>query len=213
MSFSKVRVSLKQKRLRGRYRNMIFKEFIETPGCFLSCLLSSFLFAVATFIFWSSMLAHWGLTPDCVIHTLVNLICSAEHFYFHIFANWCFCFDRLRFWLKAIVHSEHSALSPGIWLKISVIVCSPWVVLQPTSFIGLDGSGCCPQGHTVHLLQLNHTLHNVKGMFQFLMFTFLEIFLKQRKTTLESSFQRFHWPSQQNAIDLMPLNDHNLYIT
>lgn len=63
------------------------------------------------------------------------------------------------------------------------------------------------------LLRLNHTHYNVKGMFQFLMFAFLEIFLKQRKTTLESRLQKFHQPSQQKAIDLMPLSNHNLYIT
>lgn len=74
-------------------------------------------------------------------------------------------------------------------------------------------SGCRLQGHAVHLLPLNHTHHNVKGMFLLLMFTFLEIFLKQRKTTPESRLQKFHRPSQQKAIDLMPLSDHNLYIT
>lgn len=37
------------------------------------------------------------------------------------------------------------------------------------------------------------------------MFAFLEIFLKQRKTALESRLQKFHWPSQQKAIDLVPL--------
>lgn len=74
-------------------------------------------------------------------------------------------------------------------------------------------SGCCLQGRAVHLSPLNHSHHNVKGMFLLLMFTFLEIFLKQRKTTPESRLQKFHRPSQQKAIDLMPLSDHNLYIT
>lgn len=80
-------------------------------------------------------------------------------------------------------------------------------------FIMSDGLGCLPQGRTVHMLLLHHTHLHVKGIFQFLMFAFSEIFLKQRKTALESRFQKFHWPSQQKAVDLMALSNHSLYIT
>lgn len=64
----------------------------------------------------------------------------------------------------------------------------------------------------VYLLQLNQTPSNVSGMFHFLMFAFLQIFLKQRKGSSGGS-RNSTGPSQQKPADLTPLSNHTLYIT
>lgn len=146
------------------------------------------------------MLAYWGLTPGhhwLLWSSGLNLCLSIR-------------------WLKKKNHAflfwqtGCIGVKPycSIWLNISLIVRSPEVVMPPAFYL-VRLTGMLPSGSHCTFV----AAYNVNGMFQFLMFAFLEIFLKQRKTALESRLQKFLWPSQQKAVDLMPLSDHNLYIT